>query len=489
MNKSKNNLKKFFIIPVIVWIILGILTIMAEQSSNSNDALSWSDFILTTIIICIPWTSIYILLKKIINKKHYQNNTQKNLIQKPSYKDISKNLYIQECVICIDDYKKIIDHFPSIYTKGFIVSIIPHIIFIMILFLIFNEIIICLFYFIVAMVFMLLSYKKSFNKYIEKKYATNYQNNNLKYTIKFYNDYIVKVNKKDDEIIYYKDISKNIKTTQNILLKYSSDKILILPLDSIENNTELKTFLNNKLNIEAENTNQIAKKKLEKIILNILFISSLISIFGALKSYDYYCENVNKLIYSASKNLWIFWLWLPLPILSIIYGYKKCNNKKSNRNIITGYIISILLLVIGCLSFTESFEVPYEKINQYKEYIGINMPENGKMEIINWTNWNNKNIKEYKTIIVYFENDDINQVTKEIVNNINWIKRSDLPASLNEYVELDIYSNEEVYYTIYNQTIDKYNKIPEQEGLYKIYVIKYITSEGYMEIKEYMYNH
>ena len=42
--------------------------------------------------------------------------------------------------------------------------------------------------------------------------------------------------------------------------------------------------------------------------------------------------------------MWVFWLWLPLPILSIIIGHRSKNkNKKAKNNIISGYIIGILL--------------------------------------------------------------------------------------------------------------------------------------------------
>lgn len=147
-------------------------------------------------------------------------------------------------------------------------------------------------------------------------------------------------------------------------------------------------------------------------------------------------------------------------------------------------MISVLLLIIGSFSFISTFETEYTKIYDYSEFIGFTLPEEGRLEIIEWTNWKNKDILEYTSIIGYFDKEDRVKIEKEIKENNNWIMKGDLPSNLSEYKDIDTYSNSDVFYSIYNKTLNEYNVVPNESGIYEIYVLKYILSEGYLEIKD-----
>ena len=75
---------------------------------------------------------------------------------------------------------------------------------------------------------------------------------------------------------------------------------------------------------------------------------------------------VEKSDFGFIKNTWVFWLWLPVPILSIILGFKyKRQGVKCKKNIVGGFIVGILLLIYG------SFCLIYNDLNDFTNSIFV----------------------------------------------------------------------------------------------------------------------
>lgn len=113
--------------------------------------------------------------------------------------------------------------------------------------------------------------------------------------------------------------------------------------------------------MEKEKTRNI---KLISIFMIILFIITICSLWGALWSVSLVDEINPQHGLNFTKNMWAFWCWLPIPILSIILGFKyKKVGLKCTKNIVGGFIIGFLLLVYGSFSLFPTFSQDYNKIN------------------------------------------------------------------------------------------------------------------------------
>ena len=85
-----------------------------------------------------------------------------------------------------------------------------------------------------------------------------------------------------------------------------------------------------------------------KKISNFLLVLSIASILGALIRVNA-LSRVNQ---GFTENMWLFFLFLPIPISSIIFSfYLKKNRYKYRKNLIVGIIMTILLCIYGSFSF------------------------------------------------------------------------------------------------------------------------------------------
>lgn len=80
----------------------------------------------------------------------------------------------------------------------------------------------------------------------------------------------------------------------------------------------------------------------------ILFIASLLSMLGALSL----VRAVSKMNNSFNENMWMFFLFTPIPITSVVFGFiLKAKGYKHKKNIIVGIIMTFLLCIYGSFAF------------------------------------------------------------------------------------------------------------------------------------------
>lgn len=197
----------------------------------------------------------------------------------------------------------------------------------------------------------------------------------------FYEDYMIKKSKNKRMRINYENIIKVIETNTNFYLK-DSKFIVILQKEKCSENLIIfikKKFKNNLVDKSSKQKQRNKKEYNEKNVkrgMIALFILSLLSMFGALYT------NILVSKDNILKNMWVFWLWLPIPVASIVLGFifiKK--NIKCIKNIVAGFIVSFLLLIYGCFSFI-NFDIINYKIqtisivNHNRDTILKNIEEN-----------------------------------------------------------------------------------------------------------------
>lgn len=218
----------------------------------------------------------------------------------------------------------------------------------------------------------------------------------------YYINFIISVNDKDaGKIIYYfkklyevtlpsydktKDSAKRIlmmiKTKEKDEELYN---ITVFPLVKkiCDNLNDYQDFeLKNEISQEEIKNDPILKdkKQIIKIILNTLSILSIF-IAGMIVSIIVNQNNIVSSLdrkYYILKNLWIFILFIPIPIFNFIYSiYLNNNQRKYKSNMIISIIMIILLSIVSIETDNKNF-YSFDKnyLNQIEEKINIDFPNN-----------------------------------------------------------------------------------------------------------------
>lgn len=509
---KKKIFKIIFTIPTVIWIIISILAMI--ESQGDSEPLTIAELVVVDTILILGWLIILYIISTVINffskdkeitKKddRVTNNisSKKENIKIKNKKEDKKILYTCNCVIDAYEYKLMIPYFKNIYWSYIIKkSLSINCIICMIYIIMFGRyLLFVLPIFIILQLILIIYYKKNFNNVIEKDFKKNGVKNNINknYSIDFFEDYLSLKNEVGARNFYYKDIIRSVETDTNFYLENVDRNINIIQKNECE--LKLVNFIRDKLKELENDLGNISRlKKMKKsynpyFIKNImifLFIITIASLWGAL----YSVALVNKIIpqygFSFVKNSWVFWCWLPIPILSIILGFKyKKNGIKCTKNIVGGFIIGFLLLIYGSFCMFPTFAGDYSKIYEYKDIINAKIPLSGYLEIQEWGNFVDEDKTEYVFISAYYDEKNADEFVKSIENNVAWINynnlKSDLKIYMPSYVALDLAA----YISIYNKTTNQYNLVPETTGDYEIYVMKYDKSDKKLEIHKFKYSY
>ena len=131
----------------------------------------------------------------------------------------------------------------------------------------------------------------------------------------------------------------------------------------------------------------------------------------------------------------------------------------------------------------------YSKINDYKNYIDANIPNNGELEIHNWGTYLDDDKKEYSIINVYYDKEDVSDLLNSIENSSNWVLSTKMKSELKILMPSLYRTKEDLYYSIYNKTTNEYNTLPTIASNYEIYAMKYDKSDKHLEIHKFDYNY
>lgn len=131
-------------------------------------------------------------------------------------------------------------------------------------------------------------------------------------------------------------------------------------------------------------------KKILKVILNIL---TCLSLFFGLLIVAVVGNNktpINSMegLYFGLNAIWVFLLFLPIPISNIIYSlYLKKSNHKYKSNLILGIVFSVLLTGYSSMYFLS--RVSYNEDKNYlfdlEQKIGVDLPNEFTIITQDWT--------------------------------------------------------------------------------------------------------
>ena len=351
-------------------------------------------------------------------------------------------------------------------------------------------------YFLVFQIWAMISFKVKFEDYAEKAYDDLNKHGNLdsNFTTEFYDNYLIRKSDSVSRTIKYAEIAKFIETDTNL---YLEDKprnvVLIFQKNSLD--LQLIEFIRKTFgNIENETCSTATSKKAKKasnpnvisIVMTILFIATIATLWLGLYLQGILNTYFPKYGFSFTENYWVFWCLLPIPILSIIFGYKyKKEGFKCKKNIVAGYIIGVLLIIYGSFCMFPTNEQDYTKIKDYKEIVNLELPDSGILEIIDWDSHPNRNMTEYTTINAYYAQVDVTELVESIENNPNWILSKEFRTEMNVFLTSSLVPDDDAYFSIYNKTTNEYNVLPEKSGEYEIYAMKYDKSDKKLQIDKF----
>lgn len=121
-------------------------------------------------------------------------------------------------------------------------------------------------------------------------------------------------------------------------------------------------------------------------------------------------------------------------IISCIY---KKRGIDTSKNIVISVIVSICLLLFGFFSILptslDSQVNNYSILKDYKSIMDVRIPSSGQLKLGTLESFNYKNISDLEIITVNYEQEDTSALSKDILNNDNWILSTELSSELKKW--------------------------------------------------------
>ncbi len=220
-----------------------------------------------------------------------------------------------------------------------------------------------------------------------------------------------------------------------------------------------------------------------RVISIVMFIASLLSIFGAIAAVTVMTQR-NK---SQIENMWIFYVFALIPAASATIGFiLKAKGYKYKKNVIAGIIMTVLLCIYGSFSFifADMYDHSDEPIIRIKQMLKIDIPEYTQINTTDWTKETQSGGAEYLYYFsdVYF-GEEAENLELQIREDSRWLseKPSELIGISSPLGQTVAYDN----ILIYNSDTEEYNTLPEKDGTYHFISITYDSKEKQMRIAEY----
>lgn len=525
---------KLFGVPAIVCFIITLIAMIPDETEP--DPLTWKELIIADITLLLVWFAVSFVIvlivneikkikpkTKVIKEVHYITKTDEKITVASKSEDIgklandndnkinedkkflilenkksdNKYLYACESKFNINEYIGIAKYLPKIYLGFVIRAVFINLIISAIVAISSESLIGTLIFFVVFQVFLMLYYKIRLNYFIEKEFKEAIAKKiiDTDMHIEFYEDYLTRQGETIFRKIEYSDIDKCIENDTNFYLQDSIKNIAVI-IQKKQCDSELINFIRNTFNNleshlgDSPKSKVINKYRNPNFIKNgmfVLFILTIACLWLSIFSFSL-IERLRPHHYlNVFKNMWIFFCWLPIPILSIILGFKFDKaGFKCTKNIVAGFIMGFIFIIFGSLSTVPIISEDYSKIDVYRDVIDAELPKNGELIIENWDTCSGADKTECTILNVYYD-EDVDDLVSSIENSENWFLCKDISSKLKIFIPLQLYVEDDSYFSIYNKTTNEYNKLPETSGDYEIYAMKYSKSRKNLEIYKFKY--
>ena len=220
------------------------------------------------------------------------------------------------------------------------------------------------------------------------------------------------------------------------------------------------------LNIEKVSKEENKTKKL----LNTFILLTIFSIFFALITIAILVglSPIPNFPYAMLEYMWVFYIYIPIPITSIVLAIIYSKKRKTKINIIVGIVGIIVLCIYGSFIFLIDIEVKHDLsyINKVENTLLIDIPESNKIS----TAYMNDSYEKSITMIKLDES-KTNQFLNEIKTSDIWKDKLIYIPSMSYYISLT--SNYD-YFLLYNINSKTFNEteINNSEYIYMAYNVQ-----------------
>ncbi|MBQ6883742.1 MAG: hypothetical protein IJO25_05320, partial [Clostridia bacterium] len=224
--------------------------------------------------------------------------------------------------------------------------------------------------------------------------------------------------------------------------------------------------------------------KKEKIIGNILLVATLISPMISFSLASIIGEAEIFGVAGIIRYSWVMLLFIPIGLLSILFGFKLKNNKqKYKKYFIISFICLSLLVIFGSYRFIFNSVVTYDvnEISIVEEKINFEIPDQVKVS--------NTKLKLYNiSYAKIIDNESKRAFEEKIRNNQLW--QDVLNTGIKGLLPFDVqYETADFdYFLFFNVTSDEYNAFPPSGQNVCIFVAYDCDSQRLIILNDYKIN-
>ena len=279
--------------------------------------------------------------------------------------------------------------------------------------------------------------------------------------------------------IYFSDIEKSQSFRNYLLLEIAGQSYIIKKNTLLPDSALIHFCRNSPDKIKAQ-----TPKNALRTISNLLFILSICTIWFSLFGTVILIAINHK---PMPENMWVFFVFLPIPLASIIYGfYLKIKGYAYKKNVIVGVIMAVLLSIYGSFTFifADAYSHTNEPILNAEKMLNIDIPIHSQITTQEYNNgMSSPRGIIYSESAIYFKSGTAKEFERDLPNDPKWI--SSIPNNLIGITSYQCEWTESNYYIIYNADTGEFNKLPEKSGTYHFINVLYDTKNNTMKIVEY----
>ena len=302
---------------------------------------------------------------------------------------------------------------------------------------------------------------------------------NSTYVYEVFDCYFVMTISRNNEIttthkFYFSEIEKIHFLSHHLLLQIAGQGY-ILRKDALRSDSALFSFCYHAPN-KVENKMPTNRWKPISILL---FVLSIATIFGGLICVSLVSGNT----LAMTDSMWVFYLFLPIPIASIVFGFWK----KFKKNVIVGFIMASLLFTYGSVTFIFSSIYTHDDgpIMNVEQMLNIDIPTHRRIDTQDWTQGTQSIPRGYVyyTSDIYFDDDAVEAFENNLLSDAKWMTKipNDMIGITSYFC--DVQTSD--YYIIYNKDTGDFNRLPADSGSYVFINVLYNSKTNTMKLVEY----
>ena len=296
--------------------------------------------------------------------------------------------------------------------------------------------------------------------------------------------FILNISKSEEIIKTFKIFATDIEKVQDLgtyLILQNGGQAYIIKKGSLINDSLFYSYCKNNKKIIVETR---VPRDILKILSIILFVCSIATVLGALMCVSLLSE-INHLFV---KNMWIFFLFIPVPIASILFAfYLKRKGYRYKKNIVVGIVMTVILCIYASFSFlfTDIYTHNEEPILKVEQLLEIDIPTYSRIQTQDWTRGTQSLPRGYIyfTSDIYFDENSVKDFEKHLSDDIKWMSSipTDMIGITSYFCDIQAFD----YCIIYNTQTKEFNKLPTKSGSYRLINVLYNCESNTMQLVEY----